>query len=230
RPKDMFARAEKAAADQIRTETDAIEGWKKADGESDADFAKRKRAAPDEIRRRIWSELAGGYRVAKKAMEAQGDFDREQIYYRFEVKARMRRPDISPTERLVSFFYNNASNYGASIGRPLLTFLFFLTVFASAYYALGVRLLVIGALHDTLPPSEGWVKAFELSWNAAFRGLFILPINEPDTVKSFTDKLFFPGRGWWGLITRALVTTQALLSLLLLFLFALAVRRKFQIS
>jgi len=44
-----------------------------------------------EVENQRWSELAGGYRVAKKAMQAQGDFEREQRYYRFEVQARLKQ-------------------------------------------------------------------------------------------------------------------------------------------
>ncbi|MEL7481879.1 MAG: hypothetical protein AAGJ29_09985, partial [Pseudomonadota bacterium] len=232
RPKDIWQRA-RAAAKQAVTNGLAAEA-KGADVPPYLDWLSRqlrptRRRARREIKRRIWSQLSGGYRVAKKAMEAQGDFGREQTYYRFEVKARMKRPDVSLTERFVSFFYDHASNYGASIGRPFATFFVFLGVFTIAYFSLAAWLGVIGD-NAAFRPGEGWVRALELSWNAAFRGLLILPLAEPETITSFADQLFFPDSGWWGMATRALVTAQALSSLLLLFLFALAVRRKFQIS
>ncbi|MEL7481666.1 MAG: pentapeptide repeat-containing protein [Pseudomonadota bacterium] len=242
RPRDMWRRA-RAAAKRAVTNGLAAEA-KDADAPPYLDWLLRqirltRRRARREIKRRIWSQLSGGYRVAKKAMEAQGDFGREQTYYRFEVKARMRRPDISLTERFVSFFYNHVSNYGASIGRPFVGLGVFFVIFSMIYLAMGAAFT--GAKVEMpwqaeapyvrleAPAPATW-QAGEFSFGNAFRPLWALSARKPETVEVLGDRLLFHEHGGVRLLTKVFVVLQSLLSVVLAFLFALAVRRKFQIS
>jgi len=248
RPEDMFARALKAAGDRIDADITSITEWKKARNETDEAFAVRKAAAPRAIRDRVWRELSGGYRVAKQAMEEQGDVDREQTYYRFEVKARMRRPGINPGERIASWFYRVFSDYGASIGRPFLGLATFLLVFAALYLVLAVTLTgktvqppwqAASPYVRLAPPANETWQALEFSLNNAFRPLSALSTDEPregDTVQTGTadptvaDALLFNRNGLVRFIVKLMAIIQSLLSFVLAFLFGLAVRRKFQIS
>ena len=247
RPDDMFRAARAAAEQRIEDEIAGIADWEKRGDESDARFAARKKAAPDEIRDRVWSELSGGYRTAKKAMEDAGDFDREQTFYRFEVQARMERPRINPGERLAAWFYRVFSDYGASVGRPFV-WLFGLMFGFAGVYLLMAALVTERAIdppyrteapyHRLGEPAAPTWEAMELSINNAFRPLSALSTDVPREDRpnaacadcSVSDALLFHKDGWVRFTVKALAIIQSLLSFVLAFLFALAVRRKFQIS
>ncbi len=239
RPEDMFATAERAATSKIKADEHAL---KQEDDETDKAFQTRKQAIAD----RIWAEVSGGYRTAKKAMEATGDFDREQTFYRFEVKARMKRPFVGMGEKLAAGFYNGLSDYGASIWRPFAGLLGFVVAFALVYTLLGVTLTgaqisgpVIGPpLSLNLQPADVTLQSFEFSMNNAFRPLSALSTSAPsdaihngkcDTC-SLAENLLHNENGWTRLLVKSLAILQSLLSFILAFLFGLAIRRKFQIS
>ena len=218
--------------------------------ESDEDYAKRRGnwTAPDEddVRERRWGELSAGYRTAKAAMEAQGDFEREQAFYRFEVKARVKKPSIGWFERRAAGFYALWSNYGESIWRPFAGLSVFTLVFASAYFALAVGLKETPAPVQFPSASSALIwtgdaddafQSLEFSLNNAFRPLSALATQEPiegagmvTQDKRLFERLLFENGAGWGVLVRLMVIIQSLLSFVLAFLFALAVRRKFQIS
>lgn len=199
RPEDMFAAARAAAKAAVAAEQKGLE---RKESESAGAFRRRR----EQVRSRIWSELAGGYRTAKIAMEAAGDFEREQTFYRFEVKARMRktheswilrRPGLSGWERFASFFYRVFSDYGASIGRPFAGLILFVVSFAGLYYAIAwnqfeevtprfAAPVEISWSGSALPELRNWtglsvdaIQALEFSLNNAFRPLSALATQEP---------------------------------------------------
>ena len=73
RPDELFSEACEAAKDAVESVQVPLE---KDDERYLLEFRHRRL----QVQTRVWSELAGGYRVAKKAMEAAGDFEREQTF------------------------------------------------------------------------------------------------------------------------------------------------------
>ena len=245
RPDDMFKLARKAAKDQAKTARDKIkledqEGWWLL---KIWRFVKKRRGA----KRNVWSELSGGYRTAKKAMEDAGDFDREQTFYRFEIKARLKRPGINMGERLAAVFYGVFSDYGASVARPFVWLFSLMVGFAGVYLGMAAHFTErpIASPFNTEAPyhrlgesAEPIWEALELSMNNAFRPLSALSTDEPREDRStgscsdcsISDALLFHEAGWVRFTVKALAILQSLLSFVLAFLVALSVRRKFQIN
>jgi hypothetical protein len=72
-------------------------------------------------------------------------------------------------------------------------------------------------------------QAFDLSWANVFKPLSALT-EEATKDNTLADKVLSDTTPWLSFIVRALATLQSLLAIVLAFLFALAVRRRFQIS
>ena len=201
-----------------------------ASANADKDDKRSRRQVAKEAKANRWDELAGGYRTAKAAMERQGAFERAQRYYRYEVQARIKKPTTTWPERRAAWFYGVFSDYGASIGRPFLGLGGVLVFFTLIYLLIGAYLgeavvSLTGATEDS------W-QALEFSLNNAFRPLSALATQQPvegETVR-LAGKLLYGHGGGWGNLVRAFAIFQSLISLVLAFLFGLAVRRKFQIK
>lgn len=192
-----------------------------------------------------WSQLSGGFRVVKKAMEAQGDVDRAQTYHRFEVQARLRRPKTTMPEYVAARFYGLFSDYGASIARPLIGLAIFVVLFTGAFLGIAIatdeaqvglpnnfELTAQFPFIQTSPVARDTWQALEFSLNNAFRPLSALATRPPadgETTRLAGELLFDQSGGWENLV-RVLAIIQSLLSFILAFLFGLAVRRKFQIG
>jgi uncharacterized protein YjbI with pentapeptide repeats len=65
-------------------------------------------------------KLAGGCRVFKNYFDSKGDRERAQRFFRLELQARMKSDKVGRLEKWVFVGYRMFSDYGASIGRPLL--------------------------------------------------------------------------------------------------------------
>ncbi len=208
-----------------------------------------------------WRTLASGFRTLKLAMEAQSDKDREQRFYRYELKARMRRPSTRWWEKRVSGLYGLTANYGASIARPFFSLAVMMVAFSALYWAVAnaaglpqgaalapsaVTVQTTHAAQDTEWAANVW-PALDFSMSQTFRpfgvwwgpGMPEIPAAPGRSEASLEDRLASApwrvqlahalGQGWWTAV-KFVATVQSLLSVILLFLFALAVRRRFQIS
>jgi uncharacterized protein YjbI with pentapeptide repeats len=168
-------------------------------------------------------ELERGCRVLKLAFERAANKSREQMLYRFELRARRAQRDLPPGEALFSDLYALASDYGASMVRPFVALAVLIVFFAAIYlgwaYALG-----IADLRDLGQAAQ----AIEFSLTNTFRPLSALSaegIREGAVGARLLEHDDFTALG-----VRAISIVQSLLAIVLAFLFALAVRRRFQIS
>ncbi|MFQ3595410.1 MAG: pentapeptide repeat-containing protein [Sphingomonadaceae bacterium] len=168
--------------------------------------------------------LMGGLRTLKQAMAAQGDRDREQRFFRHEVQARARKSDEGWVARFAAKVYGLTSDYGASIGRPLLWLVGLVGLFAGIYGAFGIAtgILAWG------PSLAGVWQALELSAAGSFRPFFLYDTPRPENA-SFWAELLRRHDGI-SLAIRLFGTVQSIASILLLFLAGVALRRKFQIG
>lgn len=160
-------------------------------------------------------QLERGCRVLKLAMSKASNKSREQLLYRFELSARRAQRGLPPGEALFSDLYGATSDYGASLVRPLGLLLMLTALFALIYWLWGV------IQPDTTAPSCWDALHFSFGRVAPFG-----PWGEGGAWLTFMDNR----ASGIGVLVRALATVQSLFAIMLAFLFALAVRRRFQIS
>jgi hypothetical protein len=171
-------------------------------------------------------ELERGCRALKQAMMLASDRTREHMLFRFELMARRAQAGTPAWEKLISHLYGAASDYGASMARPFAALAALVLGCAGAFWAWGASLgLVSFAAGDAL--AQSWADALGLSW-----GNVIRPLSFPaEDGGAWTSRLFWGSDDWaTKLGVRVLATLESALAIAFAFLFALAVRRRFQID
>lgn len=160
-------------------------------------------------------ELERGCRALRQAMEKASDKPRERIFHRYEMSVRTSQNSMLWPEKVVAFLYRWLSNYGDSIGRPIAWLLFILLpVFGIAYGLWGAAVSCADSiwtlLRDGLTVSSA--RLFPIGpWN--------IDKNQLHRVLSMNSPAFFP----------AVAAVESILGTILIFLIALAIRRRFQI-
>lgn len=218
-------------------------------------WVKSRHKADREERREALETLEGGARMLKRAMNAQHDPHREQLFFRFELMARRAQDGVSPLEVWASRLYALTSNYGESIGRPFMA-LGALTVIASLFFAhIGSQTTAMVSMYgpsfwDHLPGAFGLairnlaqpfsifssVTLAESDWVRNLHDATSTYSTGPDAqitadiagMKLLLSRLGAVFWGWNGIAMLSMV--QSFFSIIFLFLLALGVRRKFQIS
>jgi uncharacterized protein YjbI with pentapeptide repeats len=178
------------------------------------------------------NELEGGCRTLRRAMESAGNRRREQLFYRLELRARRAQKALPRGERFFSWLYDTFSSYGASMTAPLVSLGFLLLAFTAIY---GLGAWALDSCRDSTQIDPGsWSIAWEslvFSLKNAFLPFSALAADKPlPGRETFGTALLFEYGSGIGLAVRALGTLQSLLALTFAFLFALALRRRFQIS
>lgn len=181
----------------------------------------------------FYESLEGGCRTLKAIAGKDRDELIEQRYYRYQLMARQAQPNVPLWERLSLISYGTLSNYGTSISQPLVALL--ATFFGASVVYWSLSKLLIGA-----PPAplaawlRGDVVVDPAYWEALqYSGSRVFPFGAfgsvPESNSWLRELLFAHGPGW-GFLVRAIATFESLVALVLAFLFALALRRRFQIS
>lgn len=169
------------------------------------------------------AELERGCRTLKQAMNRMSNTTREQQFYRFELIVRRAQRDTPAWEKAISLLYAFTSNYGISLLRPLLSIIVIMLAFATALWVWATSLQVADRTS-----ASSVAQAIEASWMNVFRPLSLLT---PENVRSDTlVGALLLHDDWTALGVRVLATVESLLAVILAFLFALAVRRRFQLS
>ncbi len=171
-----------------------------------------------------YGSLAGGLRTLKQAVAAQGDREREQRFFRYEVQVRARRPTEGPFAKRAAWVYGKTSNYGVSVGLPLVWAFVAGLAFATVYGTLG---LATGALQWDAS-WDGPVQALQLSLSNSFRPFFVLETPR-EGVGGFWGGMLRQD-DWVPLVMRGFGVLQSVATIILLFLVGVALRRKFQIG
>ncbi|MCW3848096.1 pentapeptide repeat-containing protein [Sphingomonas sp. LB-2] len=170
-----------------------------------------------------YGSLAGGLRTLKLAMSAQSDAFREQRFYRYELKSRSRQPSEPVSARIASAIYGTVSDYGASIGRPFVCLSILISLFSLIFWLIGLSLGLVKW------SDLGQVaQAMDISWSNSFKPFSAFSVEGMPQGSLGTKLLSY--NEWVLLLVKLLATMQSILSIVLGFLFALAVKRRFQIS
>lgn len=160
-------------------------------------------------------QLERGCRVLKLAMEKASNKSREQMLFRFELLARRAQRGLPWGEALFSDLYGAASDYGASMVRPLGGLLLLIVAFVLIYWGWGEL------QPDTKAPGFWDALRFSVGRVAPFG-----PWGEGEAWLTFMDNR----ASYVGVCVRLIATFQTGVAIVLAFLFALAVRRRFQLS
>ncbi len=185
-------------------------------------------------RDRALAALESGAQVLKLAMDAAKDNLREQRFYRFELIARREQSTTKWPEKVASWIFAKTSSYGASLVRPLVSVV-------ALILSAGVVYSVWGALIGSNPFSDSWSEwnfwnAMSFSAQQTFRPFGVWwPLNETDHSWGAEFLRGFPTRGrppstFQGLAARIVASLQSVSSVVFLFLFVLAMRRRFQMN
>lgn len=166
----------------------------------------------------LLKELEGGCRTIKVAMGTARNEIMEQRYYRFQLRARREQAGVPRSERLVSYLFGLIADYGLSLTRPLLglavVLLFFIVVYFAFWHATGQL------------ESASLIKSIEMAASRMFPfGAF------EDVSKYWFSTLEKRGAYPYTIFfARLFASLQSLFALLLVFLFGLAVRRRFKVG
>lgn len=171
------------------------------------------------------TELEGGCRVLKKAMADESDKTREHMFYRFELMARNARSDTPWQEKLASRVYEAVSDYGTSILWPWRWLLAVAGFAAVLYFYIG-----IWQAPEKFVPWQWLWDAFDLSLSRVFQPLTFWSASNLQDNALGMELIGNKDRGLLAFFVRFLGTVQSLVSITLLFLSALALRRRFQIN
>lgn len=172
----------------------------------------------------LLKELEGGCRAIKVSMGAARDEIMEQRYYRFQLRARREQAGVPWFERQVSHLYGVTADYGLSLWRPLLGLLLLITYSTGLYIVL--KTLAEGTTLDASQIGDCLLMSLSRIFPfGAFEGV------SDNWIKEFlkVDEKFVREAGW-SLVVRGFATLQSLIALVLVFLFGLAVRRRFKVG
>lgn len=160
-------------------------------------------------------ELERGCRALRQAMEKASDKPRERMFHRYEMFARTSLHSMLWSEKIVSLFYRWLSNYGDSIARPLGWLLVvLLPIFGVIYTVWGVVTVscevLLSGLRYGLAVSAA--RLFPIGpWNSEKNPLYQMLIKK--------SPILFP----------TVATLESFLGVILIFLLALAIRRRFHV-
>lgn len=193
----------------------------------------RRGADSGEMRERLLRELEGGCRAVKVALGRDRDEAMEQRYYRYQLIARRKQRATPLPERLYSHLYGTFSDYGMGLWQPFATLLTLTLGFGVLYWVWGAALQG-EALFEPGFDQNIW-DALQLSANNVFRpfGVWSSEFNESAGsawARGFLRAFDQPNEAGQRLAIRLVATLQSIFAVVLFFLFALAVRRRFQIG
>lgn len=167
-----------------------------------------------------------GAQVLKHQMRLQADSLREQRFYRFELIARRLQSTTHWSERWSSRAFAFLGDYGLSVARPLAALACVALIFGLAYF-----LAAASITHMSL-------DSMTVQWGAPIHPAIAHPLELALT--NMLGPLRYWGSGFqpyggegdagFRLVIGGLGLLQQLLSLILIFLTALALRRRFQIA
>lgn len=191
--------------------------------------------AAQAIRDARFADLEAAYRTLKLKMEQSRDRMEEARFFKLELMARRRRRDdaVPNWERIFSDIYGVSSDYGNSILRPIIGLLLISLTFSALYWSISN-----GLSGRSFAPISAWANG-EMRidadfWEALrFSSGRVLPFGVFNDLKPegwIGNLLAGNGSKFWSFTIRLIATVQSLAAIVLAFLFALAVRRRFQIN
>lgn len=188
-------------------------------------------------------ELERGCRALVVEMEKLRDWNRAQLFFRFEIEARRRQNETPLWEKIASGLYDWLGDYGASIARPLAALLLSIPLLAPLYGSFLAwqrpalctqRLAPACAALDVDPRGTLW----PIAWGSlAFSASRALPfgaweVKAEDPAQNNPARMLMLGEAdtWQHVAIRVVATLQSVFALAMAFLSGVAIRRRFQLD
>ncbi len=168
--------------------------------------------------------LEAGLRAVRKSAAEVRDISMAQRFFRFELLTRRKR-----VKRLIGgagfFFtaYRRLSDFGSSFTRPILSLFILWLLAAVIFLFVGAAFVPDVALASDAP------SALEFSARNIFRPTSVWSARDFHGEETFSYRLLFESGNLVRLAVRAIASFQSVLSGVLIFLFALAARRQFEL-
>ena len=178
---------------------------------------------------RYFESVEDGFRSLKQIMEQRRDRSAESRFFKLELKARRKRRDkhVPWWETAVSWSFELMSDFGTSVFRPIVWLLASSVAFAIIYQVIGGGVFETNDTLDTLRFSFSRVFPFgpwaEVDKHSTI-GLLLTPHDDAIGIGLHAHP---PGT---DILVSIFAVLQSFLSAILVFLSALAVRRRFQIN
>lgn len=173
-------------------------------------------------------DAARAYRTLKLASERLKATRDEQTFFQLEMKAE--RPSLPWPRQFLSLLYGWSSDYGMSLWRPLATLIGFTLLFASGH----------GLLANACTSQPECLQALDKNYQASsdertsdlikYSLANLAPVPGLDRMQSELRTPLFGDRGWIAIIAIMLEIFHKLVTLVMTFLFALAVRNLFKMK
>ena len=182
----------------------------------------------------LLGDLESAFQTLKVAMATQQARLEEQQFYRFELLARRRQTGTPLFERMFSVLYDVTSAYGTSLILPTAWLLAITISFAIVYWAMTQTPKDIATAlwpFPLRPIDPDFINAFTFSLRNVFQpfSAWAAPSGN-SSAEDWTKAFLNSGCPLHNLSTRLLASAQSFVSPILLFLSALAVERRFQIT
>ncbi len=171
------------------------------------------------------------YRRLKLLMRQQGSHLDEQRFFALELRARQARDpasdkDVKRWEIWAAWAYGAFADYGASILQPLRVLAAVWLIAFVAYGGLGLK---SGTLVPEGEPPASWT-VIDLAGPLVFAAeISVAPVADPVRRHDWAQRLEDAGDGWSAAFSLARLIHR-ICAIPLLFLFALALRRRFQLG
>ena len=179
-----------------------------------------------EFRDKSSRDAATNYRTLKVAMNKASNKKQEAIFYGLEQKSLRRQPESSVVERLFSWLYEKFSNYGQSILRPLV-WLLIVNVFFGFVYSLikfpmsNIFSYVSTGFPDFLNKISILIKFVTINIVSPFK------VWTTDYVSEIFGEKIETSR---EVMISIIATFQSIITLIIITLLILAVRRNFKLN
>jgi hypothetical protein len=183
----------------------------------DTSFADAEFAIPGKNDTEQAEKYESAFRVLRHHMETLRNHGQQMKFARLEMQARERRfgsSDVPLLVRSLSRGYGWVSDYGQSIGRPLL--------------GLGLAMIIAAISYYTLAGASGhWDSAFLMAMQSS-----LPPVSNSvaNFFGGFSDIAFLNALDAKPFITRTIMTVHGVFSITMVFLSLLAIRRRFQLG
>jgi hypothetical protein len=175
------------------------------------------------------SALMGGLQILRRALEQASDKRGSYLLHEFELASRVHRSDSVRSEVFLSRIYRAFSNYGSSIARPLVWLIGLTCALGVFYAAVGAFSQGEWSLHRPFAVREIEAQPFFSGLNHSLSRMFPLPVAGAEQ-SAFRQAIVGQEGTFHHLAILFLGVVQSLLSATLSYLFAMAVRRRFQIG
>jgi hypothetical protein len=182
-----------------------------------------------------FAELEAAFQALKQGMARQQSRFEEHRFYRFELLARRQQSGVSMFERGMTWLYDRSSRCGTSFILPLVWLGALILVSGAGYWTLTKSGCEIIAALNPYPVRHidgGFIQAIRFSMENVVQPLsaWSFKVTDANEHSRWIESVLNSGGPMRLLLIRLVATLQSGLSVALLFFFALAVKRRFQMQ